>query len=195
MIMPLDYDIASSPPPFMLNFDYGEFIQEFASVYMEDLFHVNFVMCDPSATFSHSICTIYTDLFTPLTYFSNDGLHWILVDLEQIDFSIENSPIFLDYFPSDESLVNFLGGYSHLPSYYKDIYPSFLNMEVYFGQYSSNFDTYNSQYEEYELNFLPIPSQLYYTSHMLIDETIEVDIGEDPNKPHIVLLGKVLKKE
>ena len=28
--MPLDYEIASSPPPFMLNYDYEEFNQEFA---------------------------------------------------------------------------------------------------------------------------------------------------------------------
>jgi len=43
------------------------------------------------------------------------------------------------------------------------------------------FDNHNSQYEDDELNLLPLPSQLDDTSHMLIEEIIEVDIGEDPN--------------
>lgn len=63
MSMPFDYDITSSPPPFILKFDYGEFIQEFASVYVEELFHVSFFMCDLSVAFSHSICTISTYFF------------------------------------------------------------------------------------------------------------------------------------
>jgi len=57
------------------------------------------------------------------------------------------------------------------------------------------FDNYNSQCGDDELNLLPLPSQLDDTSHMLIEETIEVDIGEDPNKPHIVLLGKILNQK
>ena len=50
------------------------------------------------------------------------------------------------------------------------------------------FDNYNSQCRDDELNLLPLPSQLNDTSHMLIEKTIEVDIGKDPNEPHIVLL-------
>lgn len=54
------------------------------------------------------------------------------------------------------------------------------------------FNNYNSQYGDDELNLLPSPSQLGDTSHMLIEETIEFDIGEEPNKFHIVLLSKIL---
>ena len=82
-------------------------------------------------------------------------------------------------------------------------------MDAYFGQFSSTFDNYestilnmeehfdhlNSQSEDDELNLLPLPSQLDDPSHMLIEETIEVDIGEDPTHPHIVLLGKILTQE
>ena len=132
MSMPLDYDIASSPPPFMLNYDYGELTQEFVNISIEKFFHVNFI-CNPSVAFAHTICTLSMHLFTPLTYFSNDGLHRIPLKMEQINFSLEQFPISLDYFPCDESIVNFLGGYTHLPYCYKDVYPSFLNMDDYFS--------------------------------------------------------------
>jgi len=45
--MPLDYDIASSPLPFMLNYDYRELNQEFENIKIEEFFHINFVMHHP----------------------------------------------------------------------------------------------------------------------------------------------------
>jgi len=41
--MPLEYEVASSPPPFMLNYDYGELNQEFKNIEIE-FFHVNFII-------------------------------------------------------------------------------------------------------------------------------------------------------
>jgi len=164
-------------------------------------------MHDPNVVFGHYICTLSIDLYTTLTYFLDIGLHRIPLDVDCIDFSLENDPIPLDYFPCDESIFNHLGGYAHLPSCYKDIYPSFLNMDAYFGQCSTfdsyenvilileeYFDKYNSQYEHDELNLLPLPSQLDDTSNMLIEEIIKVDISEDPNNRHTLLLGKILTK-
>lgn len=70
----------------MLSYNYGELTQEFSNIEIEEFVHVNFVMCDPSVSFAHSICTLSMNLFTPLTYFSNGVLHRLPLDVEQIDF-------------------------------------------------------------------------------------------------------------
>ena len=52
--------------------------------------------------------------------------------------------------------------------------------------------------EEYNLddkNWILVPSQLEEGSHMLIEETIDVDLSDDPNNPNIVQLGKYLNEK
>lgn len=46
------------------------------------------------------------------------------------------------------------------------------------------------EYDESDKNWIPIPDQLKEGSHMLIEETIEVDLSDDLANLDVVQLGK-----
>ena len=59
-------------------------------------------------------------------------------------------------------------------------------------------DQYEGEDEEYNANdnnWIQIPNQLEEGSHMLIKETIEVDLSDDSKNPKIIQLGKSLTKK
>jgi len=52
--------------------------------------------------------------------------------------------------------------------------------------------------EEYDSNdktWIPIPNQLEEGSHIVIEETVDVNISDDPIKPKIIQLGKYLTEQ
>jgi len=82
----VDHDSITSPPPFMLNFDYEEFLQEFSHINMEEFFHVDYAIPCPMSS-DHNI-----SLSIDILHKKSNILPWIYNNLD--------SNPYYDVFPS-----------------------------------------------------------------------------------------------
>jgi len=53
----------------------------------------------------------------------------------------------------------------------------------------------DEEHNQNDKNWILVPNQLEEGSHMLLEQTIEVDLSDDPNNLNIIKLGKSLNED